>query len=272
MEVRRLDVAELRLAQNKKEHMPGKEARRFRMMRQKTHVELETALWDLETEIITHEETIREEEENKSGFKAFFSDLTDLDRKPRKDLYLVTVIVQFIIFITVAAGFSAFQSNSATAERLSENSIPVAFLLGLLSVFAVIVLDRAFYLMRAMTAKLVLHYVLLFLVHLFFFIVLPLNNDRSFPGNGLLVFIYILMLIYFLLSAEQLRTGYPHFVLGNALARNAQVIGYIFYSVYRLIPFLHEVRVSASRHWCLFFLPRLFFFLFYFFLLPSSLV
>jgi hypothetical protein len=224
------------------EHLRGKEAERFRLERQRIRAELEAAIWDLDTEIIAHQERCCEDEQG-SAVKGFFRDLVSLDHKPRKDLYLITVIVEFIIFITVAAGFSAFQPNAATAERLSENSIPAAFLLGLLAVFTVIVLDRGLYLMRAMISKLVLHHILLLLVHIFFFIVLPLQNDRSFPSNGVLIFLYVLLLIYFLLSAEQLRKGYPHFVLGNALARNADIIGYIFYSVYRLIPFLHEVRV-----------------------------
>ena len=224
----------------------GPRLRQLRRERKQIMREEELAIYNLEAELSVRSAAL-EKEGLGTRLKNFFRNAVRLDNKQRRDLYVPTVLLQFVIFITVLAGFSAFQSRASALERLSENSIPVSLLAGLLTVFVVIVLDRAFYLKRAMAAKLALHYVTLIVTHIYFFLLLPVQNNRSFPSNGVLIFIYVLFLGYFTLSAEQLRAGYPVFVLGNVLTRSAGIPGYIVYVVYRLVPFLHEVRVRKGR-------------------------
>ncbi|EDQ91426.1 uncharacterized protein MONBRDRAFT_2538, partial [Monosiga brevicollis MX1] len=113
----------------------------------------------------------------------------------------------------------------------------------LLMQFIVMILDRIFYLKRSMRGKLLVHVVTVIGLHIYIFFVLPIDTNRSFPNNGVLVFIYILYLAYWIFSSMQLRTGYPNFVLGNFLTRSVSIPAYLVWVIYRAVPFMHEIRV-----------------------------
>lgn len=239
--LRRKDKAEHQLAADI-ELQPRMDPATARAKRLAALREEEEAMWHLDDELRIRRPVLLRQSVF-SRIASFYKNVCNLEHKPRKDIYVATVLVQFVCLISIAAGWSAFQPRNAPVEELSANSVPVGYLLSLLAIFLVIVLDRAFYLLRAMKWKLMLHYALVLIVNLFFIFLLPLSTGRSFPRSGALVFFYILFNIYFLLSAEQLRCGYPVFVLGNVLTRNVNSVGIFVYTVYRAIPFLHEIRV-----------------------------
>lgn len=222
----------------------GIDSTTLRELRQNAIYEVEEATTDLENAIYTRRPVIHATNFGQRLFGHFHSVCT-LEKKPRHDYYVPTVLVQFLALICVAAGYRTFQPANSPNNTLTANSVPVGYLLSLLAVFVVIVVDRALYMLRAMRTKLILHFVLVFIVHLFMFFLLPLKTNRSFPHNGAAIFFYLVFMTYFMLSAAQLRSGYPVFVLGNALTRNVTTVGYIIYIIYRAIPFLHEIRVSV---------------------------
>jgi hypothetical protein len=140
--------------------------------------------------------------------KRFVPSVVRLHGKPRTDLYVATFGVQFLTLISIAFGWSAFESQGPEAETtggISENSIPVVLLVTLLLQFVVMILDRIFYLRRAMMAKLAMHCFLIGALHVYMFFSLPLAINRSFPSNSVMVYLYLLYILYWSLSAAQVR-------------------------------------------------------------------
>lgn len=136
--------------------------------------------------------------------KHFLRNTTTLSGKPRGDYYVMTFIVQFITLITLGFGWAAFEGDTTGADSAAtQSTIPVTMLIFLLFQFAVMILDRVFYLTRNMKGKLVLHYLLLAAIHFYAFFALPIDTDRSFPSNGVIIFIYVLYCTYWLLSSHQ---------------------------------------------------------------------
>ncbi|EDQ91516.1 uncharacterized protein MONBRDRAFT_2570, partial [Monosiga brevicollis MX1] len=113
----------------------------------------------------------------------------------------------------------------------------------LLFQFLLIVLDRVIYITRSLTYKLYYHVVMAILIHALVFFWIPSATYRSFGSNAILITLYILKIIYFFLSANQIKSGYPDTVQRNALLQNVTFVGWLIFVIYKAIPFLYELRM-----------------------------
>jgi hypothetical protein len=169
----------------------------------------------------------------------FFAHLLDDAGAERQDYYLGLFFVEFVAFLVVIIGWPAFsQANasdnvSSPANFIKQNNIPPLFLAYVLLQFVLIVFDRIVYLHRMFRVKLALHYFLLLGVHLLVFYALPVTTSRPFHTNHTVIVWYLLKVVYFALSAAQLRSLYPERVLQNYLTTSGTTtLRYILYKVY----------------------------------------
>jgi len=80
--------------------------------------------------------------------------------------------------------------------------------------------------------------------HLMIFILIPRRQEKTFLELPTLVFFYLLKLLSFLLSALQIKDGYPPDVSKRALTNHSQPgnIHALVFQIYRAIPFAYEIR------------------------------
>lgn len=100
-----------------------------------------------------------------------------------------------------------------------ENKVPTSLLFLIIMQFIVIIIDRMLYLRKNMIGKVIFHYIMIITIHSWMFFILPVKTNRAFNATSPPILFYIIKFIYFLLSAYQIRCGYPARVLGNFLMR-----------------------------------------------------
>lgn len=98
--------------------------------------------------------------------------------------------------------------------------VPVPFLVMLILQFALIVVDRTLYLRKFILGKIIFQFLLVFGVHLWMFFILPAVTERQFNAAVYPQIWYWVKCVYLLLSAYQIRSGYPTRILGNFLCKN----------------------------------------------------
>jgi len=86
-----------------------------------------------------------------------------------------------------------------------QSRIPSKYVWLLLSQFMLIIVERIIYLLKSTKAKLVLHYILVFVYHWGLCFQLPASNGRGFTSSPLLLIFYLIQCLYLYLSALQLR-------------------------------------------------------------------
>ena len=124
-------------------------------------------------------------------------------------------------------GFTAFgstQGDGGVTSYLEENKIPIAFLIMLLLQFIFIIVDRALYLRKNLLGKIIFQFVTVIGMHFWLFFLVPLFSERSFNAKSPPVLYYIFKCFYFLLSAYQIRCGYPKRISGNCLTKGFSML------------------------------------------------
>ena len=180
------------------------------------------------------------------GLVGFVRRVVDTKGAIRRDYYFLIFLAELSAFLTVVfgwAGFQRFSTASSASDILEKSDISPTLLAFMLAHFLLMVFDRMFYLMRSLRLKLLLHYILLALVHAWVFFLLPENTNKPFSDNTPIIVLYVIYILYFMLSAAQIRSAYPLFVLNNILTQDFSKVGCIVFIVYRAIPFVHEIRV-----------------------------
>ncbi|XP_055298732.1 piezo-type mechanosensitive ion channel component-like isoform X4 [Sitodiplosis mosellana] len=157
------------------------------------------------------------------------------------DVYTFMFLCDLFNFFVLMFGFSAFSQSPYDAgvqNYLEEDQIPFRFLLTLLVQFVLLIIDRALYLRRNMKGKIVFYVISVIAVHIWqchFMLVYCEKRSHSITWPPMLF--YYVKCVYFLLSAYQIRCGYPKRVSGN-FANN----GFSLMHCYQMIPFLSEAR------------------------------
>lgn len=157
-----------------------------------------------------------------SPFTTFFQRLLKLTNRVSADVYVYIFLCDFINFFVLLFGFTSFggsQGDGGVQSYLEENKIPVTFLITLLLQFIFIIVDRALYLRKNLLGKIVFQYISVIGMHIWLFILVPKFSERSFNARTAPVVYYIFKCFYFLLSAYQIRCGYPKRILGNCLTK-----------------------------------------------------
>lgn len=185
---------------------------------------------------------------------AFFRHVLNTPYRVQTDVYTWMFLCDFINFLILIYGFWAFggaYTNQSVTSFLDENRIPFSVLIMLLAQFASIIFDRAFYLKRKIGAKLVFQVILIFIVHFWLFFALPFvvghsaTMKQAWPPKAW----YIFKCIYFLLSAHQIRCGYPKRVLGNCFTKGYGYTNWGAFKVYRAIPLVYDLRLYMDWIW-----------------------
>lgn len=123
------------------------------------------------------------------------------------------------------------QGDGGVQSYLEENKIPITFLVTLLIQFIFIIVDRALYLRKNLLGKILFQFISVIGMHIWLFILVPKFSERSFNTRTAPVVYYIFKCFYFLLSAYQIRCGYPKRILGNCLTKGFTVFNMAAFKV-----------------------------------------
>uniref|UniRef100_A0A182QXP0 Piezo-type mechanosensitive ion channel component n=1 Tax=Anopheles farauti TaxID=69004 RepID=A0A182QXP0_9DIPT len=187
-----------------------------------------------------------------AALKAFFVQLLDRQSRKTTDVYGYMFLCDFINFFVILFGFSSFGTQDGDGGVLSyfeENRVPVTFLLMLIIQFFLIVVDRALYLRKNITGKIVFQFILIIGLHVWMFFVLPATTERSFNATTPPVLYYMIKCFYLLFSAYQIRCGYPARILGNFLTKGFTMANFSGFKLFMTVPFLFELRTLMDWIW-----------------------
>ncbi|XP_025268649.1 piezo-type mechanosensitive ion channel component isoform X2 [Camponotus floridanus] len=184
--------------------------------------------------------------------KNFFQIIINPTGKEKTNVYAYMFLCDFFNFLLLIFGFSAFgtqQGDGGVTAYFQENRVPMPFLLMLLLQFALIVIDRALFLRKYIVGKLIFQYCLVLGVHFWMFFILPSVTERQFNDNLAPQIWYMVKCFYLLLAAYQLRQGYPTRILGNFLCKKYNIVNYVLFKGFMLVPFLFELRAVMDWIW-----------------------
>ncbi|XP_034113348.1 piezo-type mechanosensitive ion channel component [Drosophila albomicans] len=184
-----------------------------------------------------------------SGIKKFFLALLHKARLST-DVYTLIFLCDFINFFVLLFGFPKFvyrrKYNTSVLETyIRGNKVPFCFLFMLVVQFATIVAERAIYLRKALVVKIVFHFFTVIGVHIWMFFLVPYVTAQSFGASAPVIF-YLIKCLHMLLSAYQIRCGYPRRILGNVFTKSYSMVNYVAFKVYMEIPFLYILRTSLD--------------------------
>ncbi|GFQ76286.1 piezo-type mechanosensitive ion channel component [Trichonephila clavata] len=185
--------------------------------------------------------------------KMFFYHLLYPEYRVTVDVYAYMFFCDFINFFIVVFGYYAFGTEDAEAvtSYFKENKVPIPFLIMLIAQFAIIVTDRALYLRKYILGKLIFQIITVFVVHMWMFFILPAITARDFVTSPHLPpkLWYFIKCVYLLLSAHQIRSGYPTRILGNFFCKKYNYANLFLFKGYMIIPFLYELRSLMDWIW-----------------------
>ncbi|XP_043655124.1 piezo-type mechanosensitive ion channel component [Drosophila teissieri] len=184
-----------------------------------------------------------------SGFHKFFLALRHKSRLST-DVYTLLFLCDFISFFILLFGFPKFvyrykYSTSVLETYIQGNKVPFTFLLMLIVQFIAIVTERAIYLRKALIYKIVFHFISVVGIHFWMFFLVPYITAHSF-GETAPVLFYLIKCLHMLLSAYQIRCGYPKRILGNVFTKGYSLVNYIAFKIYMEIPFLYILRTMLD--------------------------
>lgn len=123
------------------------------------------------------------------------------------------------------------REDSSIFTIIEENKIPTQLLVLLVIQFAMIIIDRMLYLRKNMTGKVTFHLLTIFFTPFWLFFLLPMSSGQSLNKTTLPVVYYVVKCVYILLSAYQIRSGYPSKTLGNCLMKK---YGFVDLNLFRM--------------------------------------
>ncbi|KRF99249.1 uncharacterized protein Dwil_GK27406 [Drosophila willistoni] len=182
-----------------------------------------------------------------SVLSCFYKFFLALRHKARlsTDVYSLLFLCDFINFFVLLFGFPKFYrykySTSVLETYIQGNKVPFSFLLMLIVQFLTIVTERAIYLRKALVYKIVFHFVTVVGIHIWMFFLVPYVTAHSFGATAPVIF-YLIKCCHMVLSAYQIRCGYPKRILGNVFIRGYSLVNYIAFKIYMEIPFLYILR------------------------------
>ncbi|XP_066250610.1 piezo-type mechanosensitive ion channel component isoform X3 [Euwallacea similis] len=182
----------------------------------------------------------------------FFRQLLDPTARVAADVYMYMFLCDFINFFVLLIGYSSFGSQTSDGgfqSYLQENRVPPMFLFMLILQFTLIIIDRAIYLRRNILGKLIFQFIQIVILHIWLFILFPVITEKEFKTVIPPQIYYMVKCIYFLLSAFQIRCGYPSRILGNCLCKGYSMVNMFLFKGFMLVPFLFELRAVMDWMW-----------------------
>jgi piezo-type mechanosensitive ion channel component 1/2 len=155
-----------------------------------------------------------------------------------------TELMSFFLIMLFPTVFIGGTATNITQFFSSGRSIPMSYVLTLLTQFLLIVADRVIYLFRAVRVKVIFQYLQVFFLHFWLWFFLPSQNGDYFARFPSLIVFYLLKFVYLTVSGLQIAYGYPQFVQGQFLtdSKSPSQLRYYTFVAYRAIPFVYELR------------------------------
>eukprot|EP01012_Entosiphon_sulcatum_P032918 TRINITY_DN4176_c0_g1_i3.p1 TRINITY_DN4176_c0_g1~~TRINITY_DN4176_c0_g1_i3.p1 ORF type:complete len:2539 (+),score=363.67 TRINITY_DN4176_c0_g1_i3:493-7617(+) len=204
-------------------------------------------------------------------FRTYFYNIAGTAFKKGGDFYTLLFIVDFTAFVWLLFSYYSIIGNQATdfVSSLTNNLLPGSLVLIQMSMFLIMVLDRIAYLQRAILLKITMHFILVILYHLIFFIWYWQNIVNEDPtqtatqatadqsvadaatatqttstGSRIFTvgFLFFLKALYLALSSLQIRHGFAAYKRPNFFAKRYSAVFNVIYLVYRAIPFVVELK------------------------------
>uniref|UniRef100_A0AC35U2K4 Piezo_RRas_bdg domain-containing protein n=1 Tax=Rhabditophanes sp. KR3021 TaxID=114890 RepID=A0AC35U2K4_9BILA len=180
----------------------------------------------------------------RSFIEKSFSNLFNPKYRVIKDLYPWMFFVDVISFFIVVFGYKYFGDGSTgnIINDISENRVPITFVIMVIAMSFMFVIDRALYLQKSKVGKFIYHLMTIFFIHLWLFFLLPTITLISPNLNKACFLLYLTKGIYLLISAWTIRNGYPNLCSGNLFTHNYNLFNKISFKIFCNIPFLFEIR------------------------------
>ncbi|XP_044268088.1 piezo-type mechanosensitive ion channel component-like isoform X7 [Tribolium madens] len=186
------------------------------------------------------------------SIKLFFKQLRDPTSRVAADVYSYMFLCDFYNFFVILIGYSSFgtqQGDGGVSSYLEDDRVPVLFLLMLILQFTLIIVDRGIFLRKNILAKIIFQFIQVFVLHIWLFIVFPIITERGFNSVLAPQMYYMVKCFYLLLSAYQIRCGYPTRILGNFLCKGYNYVNMFLFKGFMAIPFLFELRTVMDWMW-----------------------
>uniref|UniRef100_A0AC35U715 Piezo_RRas_bdg domain-containing protein n=1 Tax=Rhabditophanes sp. KR3021 TaxID=114890 RepID=A0AC35U715_9BILA len=187
----------------------------------------------------------------KNALRTFFENLFHPKFRSIKDLYPFMFLMDVIAFFIVVFGYKYFGDGSTgnVISDISSNRVPLAFVLMMIVMSMMLVVDRGLYLRKAKYCKFAYHIVNIIFLHIWLFIFLPKITTYQARANKAGMFLYIVKGIYLLISAWQIRNGYPVLCSGNLITHRYGLINMVCFKIFQAVPFLYEMRTAIDWTW-----------------------
>lgn len=185
------------------------------------------------------------------SFKIFIRQLLDPTSRVAADVYSLMFLCDFFNFFVILIGYSSFgsQQDGGVSSYLQDNRVPPLFLFMLILQFMLIVTDRGIYLRKNILAKIIFQFTQIVLLHIWLFILFPVITGSQFNTVLPPQMYYMVKCFYLLLSAFQIRCGYPTRILGNFLCKGYGYVNMFLFKGFMLVPFLFELRTCMDWMW-----------------------
>uniref|UniRef100_A0AC35U6K3 Piezo-type mechanosensitive ion channel component n=1 Tax=Rhabditophanes sp. KR3021 TaxID=114890 RepID=A0AC35U6K3_9BILA len=191
------------------------------------------------------------EESNMNCVVLFYTKLFNPKFRAIKDLYPYMFLMDVIAFFIVVFGYKYFGDGSTgnVISDISANRVPLAFALMMIVLSFMIVIDRGLYLRKAKYCKFAYQLITIVFLHIWLFGVLPKITTVQARANIAGKLLYIVKGIYLLISAWQIRNGYPVLCSGNLITHSYGLVNMVCFKVFQAVPFLYEIRTAIDWTW-----------------------
>ncbi|CAJ0565008.1 unnamed protein product, partial [Mesorhabditis spiculigera] len=199
----------------------------------------------------TEQEESADQTTSTNPFARFFAQLFHPKFFYIRDLYPFMFALDIVCFFVITFGYSSFGEGGSgnVVSDIQSNRIPLTFVIMLISLTLMIVIDRGLYLRKAVYCKVVYQLVTIIFMHVWIFLVLPSITKTSAASNTMASFLYFVKCIYLLVSAWQIRNGYPALCIGNLLTHAYGLTNMVFFKIFMAVPFLFELRTAIDWTW-----------------------
>ncbi|KFD49361.1 hypothetical protein M513_09724 [Trichuris suis] len=163
------------------------------------------------------------------------------------DLYAWMFLCDFICFLISAFSYSSFGVDTGRGDVMADiqsNKVPLPYVVILMVLMLLMVIDRAIYLRKSVVSKLCFQYFLVLGTHVWIFFILPAITGRQVDCPWV-----AMPSVYLLISAVQIRNGYPSRSLSNFLTKHYSFVSFCIFTGYRSVPFLYELRTLIDWIW-----------------------
>ncbi|GMR48859.1 hypothetical protein PMAYCL1PPCAC_19054 [Pristionchus mayeri] len=168
-----------------------------------------------------------------------------------RDLYPSMFGLDIICFLIIIFGYSSFGDggSGSVVNDIQSNRVPLAFVIMMITASFMIVIDRGLYLRKAIRCKLIYQFIIVIFMHAWIFFALPSVTRVAAFNNKVAQALYIVKSIYLLVSAWQIRNGYPQLCVGNLLMHSYGLANMVFFKVFMAVPFVWELRTAIDWTW-----------------------